>query len=71
LFDALALAGYTLSRANGRAGTAIASAFDEIVRAKGEPTSWDGDGIQRALELIARGRGLPDVVVDLHASGVP
>jgi ABC-type branched-subunit amino acid transport system substrate-binding protein len=60
-FDAVALGAYALTAANGASGDALASALDHVVGATGEKTAWDGDGLARALQLIAAGGPLPDV----------
>ncbi len=61
VFDALALAAYGLQRADGAAGDQLAAAFDDVVKARGEVTGWDHDGMARALGLIAAGGDLPDL----------
>ncbi len=60
-FDALALAAYGLQRADGGTGAQLVAAFDDVVKARGEVTGWDHDGMARALGLIASGGDLPDV----------
>lgn len=60
-FDALALAAYALARADGVAGAQLVSAFDAVVKAKGEVTAWDAEGMARAFALIAAGGESPNV----------
>ena len=61
VFDALALAAYGLQRADGGTGAQLVAAFDDVVKARGELTGWDHDGMARAFGLIASGRDLPDL----------
>jgi ABC-type branched-subunit amino acid transport system substrate-binding protein len=59
-YDALALVAYALERAGCRGGQALSRAYKEVVAAKGERTAWNGEGMRKALDLIARGT-LPDI----------
>jgi hypothetical protein len=61
VFDALGLAAYALDRADGGTGARLVAAFDDVVKARGEVTGWDHDGMARAFQLIASGRDLADL----------
>lgn len=52
LNDAVALAAYTLTRTDDAKGDALATAFDDVVQAKGEVTDWNADGMARGPSLI-------------------
>ncbi len=65
VFDSVALVAYALAQAKGESGEALAKALKHVVdsvgeTASGEVTSWDGEGIRRALKLIEEGK-TPDV----------
>jgi hypothetical protein len=59
-FDSVALVAYALAASKGEKGEALASALQKVVAsedvtASGERTSWNGEGMRRALELLEAG----------------
>ncbi|HEY5962348.1 MAG TPA: ABC transporter substrate-binding protein, partial [Polyangiaceae bacterium] len=65
VFDSVALVAYALAKADGHFGEPLAQAFKQVVDSEGESaagtvTSWNGDGIRHALDLIESGN-VPDV----------
>ncbi|MEI7893431.1 MAG: C13 family peptidase, partial [Myxococcales bacterium] len=60
VYDALSIIVYGLERSGGEGGSRLADAVAEVVDARGEPTSWDMDGIGRAKAAIRSG-SLPNI----------